>query len=584
MSTDDTLTQLSTGTELTRRDALKLFGAGIAMLQAGCLQRAGEEIRPSVRTPETSPGTPRLFATSMTIDGYATGLLALAHAGRPTKIEGNPAHPASLGATLAVHQASVIELYDPHRLKAPKLRGAGTTWDQFRSELRTKLAGNLWLVLPPDGSPAIAAQLAAIRARFPRTRVVHHSVLDRREAYRGAALAFGNPLEQQLALDRADVVVSLDADFLASMPMSVRWSHDFALRRRAVESDQQPVRLFVVEPALTPTGSMADHRSALRASDIAAAAVVLVDQCNQLGIASTALPAQLRQAAAARLRDRRWIELAARALRSQPRRSAIVVGDRQPAAVHALLHRLSLALGNVGATTSFTQPVVAAPLGEATLADLAGAIRANQVDAVLAIETDPVHDAPPELGLAGLLRQVPLSVHAAHYDGETSAACQWQLPLSHFLECWGDARAWDGTRSTIQPLIRPIHDTLSRLELLAMLAGEEFPDDRMLVRRQFGSDADWHAALSEGVVANSAEPAVSVKPAGDDAIVRELTALLAQPETPIEIDLAPSPSIGDGRFANNPWLQELPHPITKQTWGNAALMSAATAKTLGVRS
>jgi molybdopterin-containing oxidoreductase family iron-sulfur binding subunit len=568
--------------ELTRREALKLFGAGVALLQASCLERSGEEIRPSVRLHAHPPSTPTTFATSMVIDGYATGLLALAHSGRPTKLEGNPAHPASLGATSAQHQASILDLYDPHRLSAPQAAKLPATWNRFRTELARGLAGDLWLVVPPDGSPAIAAQLARVRERFPTARVVHHAALDRAEAYRGTALAFGAPRELQLALDRAAVVVALDADFLAGMPNSLRWAHDFAKRRRAVEPGEQPVRLFVAEPAMTPTGTMADRRLAIRAGDIVAVVVALADALARRGVASVEVPAALRDQAKARAGDPAWLEMVVAALLRHPRASAIIVGDRQPAAVHALAHRISLSLGNVGTTTTFTQPVVPAPLGEASLADLATAIRARQVGAVLALETDPVFDASAELGLAALWRRVPMSVTAAQHANATAAASRWMLPCSHYLESWGDARAWDGTLSPIQPLIQPLYDSRSRLQLLAMLAGDAAPDDRALVRAGFADEGAWHAALAEGVVTGTVAPPVSVQASGDGELATALAAALGQPSTPIELALATSLSVGDGRFANNPWLQELPHPLTKLTWGNAALMSAATARTLGV--
>ena len=582
MSTDEPLTILPTRIEVTRREALKLFGAGVALLQASCLERAGEEIRPAVRVPERAPGAPVVFATSMVVDGYATGLLALAHAGRPTKLEGNPAHPASLGATTAQHQAAILALYDPHRLRAPAASGTPATWDRFRAELARGDDGELWLVMPPDGSPAIAAQLARVRDRLPRTRVVHHAALDRREAHRGTELAFGAPLDVQLALERADVVIALDADFLAAMPMSLRWAHDFAGRRRAVEPGERPVRLFVAEPMLTPTGTMADRRLAVRAGDVAAVAVALADALARRGVAAVEVPAGLRDAARARAGDLRWVDDAAAALLRAPRASVLVVGDRQPAVVHALVHRLSLALGNAGTTTTWTAPAVSAPLGDARLDELAAAIRARQVGAVIAIETDPLHDAPAELGLASLWSRVPLSAHVALHPGATSAASRWVLPCAHFLESWGDARAWDGTLSPIQPLIRPLHDGRSRLQLLAMLAGDPAPDDRALVRAGFGDEGAWHAALANGVVEGTAAAPVSVRARGDREIVEGLAPLLGASGRAIEIELAPSPSVGDGRFAQSPWLQELPHPLTKQTWGNAALLSAATARRLGV--
>jgi Fe-S-cluster-containing dehydrogenase component len=584
--TDPPTVQLTSRAQLTRRDALRLFGASVAMFEVGCLQRTGEEIRPSVRRPETSPGTPQFFATSMVIDGFATGLLAEAHAGRPVKLEGNPAHPASLGATNAQHQASILDLYDPHRLRAPRAAGLPTTWERFTQALQMLPEGELWLILPRDGSATISSLLARVRGRYPLLRVVHHAPADQQNAYRGTELAFGAPLQQQLALDRAEVVVALDADVLGSMPMSVRWAHDFAIRRRAVEPGQDPVRLFVAEPMLTPTGSMADHRLAIRAGDVAALVISLAAALDRRGVATVQLPAEMRALARARLADPGWVDLVASALVRARGAAAIVVGDRQPPAIHALAHRIAMSLGTVGRTTSFIPPTVRSPLGESSLADLAKSLEAGQVGTVIALDTDPLLSAPPALGLAGLLRKVALSAHVTMHATATSAACGWTLPLSHYLETWGDARAWDGTASPIQPLIHPLHDTRSSVQLLAMLGGEREPDERAEVRAQWASelssDDAWRAVLGEGIIPNSTSSAVSVAASTAGDLVGALAATIGTQTEMLEVDLATSPSIGDGRFANNPWLQELPHPITKLTWSNAAMLSAATASELHV--
>jgi molybdopterin-containing oxidoreductase family iron-sulfur binding subunit len=589
MSDSNAPIPLTTRLQVTRREALQLFGAGLALFEVACMQRPGEEIRPAVQRPEVKPGTPRFFATSMVIDGYATGLLAEAHDGRPVKIEGNPAHPASLGATLPHHQASILDLYDPLRLRAPRVTGLPASWQRFRETLDRLPEGEVWLVVPPDGSPTLAALLERVRQQRPGLRVVHHAAIDRTAAYQGTVLAFGAPLELQLALDRADLVISLDADPLGSMPMSIRWARDFAKRRRAVEPGERPVQLFVAEPMVTPTGTLADHRLAIPAGDVATVVVLLADVLERRGLRAVALPPKLRNAAHSGIRDPRWlawVDLAATALIRHRGASALVVGDRQPAAVHALAHRISLALGAVGQTTSFTQPALIAPLGEAQLGELATAIRAGKVGTVLAIECDPVFSAPPELELATLLRQVPMTAHAAMHAGATTAACKWSLPLSHYLESWGDARAWDGTVSPIQPLIQPLHETRSRLQILAMLTRELVPFDRALVRAHWQAtlptDAEWNAVLGEGIVPNTAAPVQQVTARDDAGITTALATTIGARSDGLEVNLAPSPAIGDGTFANNPWLQELPHPLTKLTWGNAAMLSAATARELGV--
>ncbi|MGE0547143.1 MAG: 4Fe-4S dicluster domain-containing protein [Kofleriaceae bacterium] len=571
--------------EITRRDALRLFAASIAAVEVGCLQRPGDEIRAAARQPEAAPGVPRWFATTMTLDGFGTGLLVETHGGRPIKIEGNPAHPASIGATTAQHQASIADLYDPYRLRSPQLATLPASWDRVRAALATAGAGELCIVLPLESSPTLGALLDRVREQHRGVRILHHAVIDHRRAYRGTMLAFGAALEQQLALDRADLVVSLDADLLARMPMSVRWAREFAVRHRQVEPGQRAGRLVIAEPMMTATGSLADDRLAIGAADIAAVTIAVASALSTRGIAGVSLPAATRQRALARIASlgaTAWLERTAAALASHRGRAAIVVGDRQPPAVHALAHAITLALGNVGTTTTFTEPAVLAPLDDGDLSVVAAAARAGQLTGFIAIDSNPVH-AHPELAEA--LRYVPLTAHATMHADETTGVCSFAIPLSHYLEGWGDARAWDGSGSPIQPVIQPLHATRSTLELVAMLAGID-QTDRELVRTQWqprlASDASWREALSEGVIAGTSAPARTVQRIADTRLIAELAAALGADAGPFEIDIASSPAIGDGRFAANPWLQELPHPVTKQTWGNAAVMSPDSAGSLGV--
>ncbi|MGE3546902.1 MAG: oxidoreductase, partial [Kofleriaceae bacterium] len=551
--------------EITRRDALQLFAAGFATIGAGCLQRPGDEIRAAARYPEATPGVPRWFATTMTVDGFGTGVLVETHDGRPNKIEGNPSHPASLGATTAQHQASIADLYDPYRLRSPSIGMLPASWERVQATLAAVPAGELCIVLPVESSPTIAALLDRVRERHRGVRIVHHAVIDHRRAYRGSVLAFGAALEQQLAFERADVVVALDADVLAQMPMSVRWAREFAARHREVEPGQRPARLVVAEPMMTPTGSLADDRVAIAGSDIAAVAIGLASSLAGRGIAGLGLPATTRDRALARIASigaADWIERTAATLANLRGRSVIVVGDRQPPAIHGLAYAITLALGNVGTTTTYTEPAMIAPLDEGDLSRVVAAARGNQLGAFIAIDCNPVHGSPD---LADALAHVPVTVHATVHPDETTAACSFKLPLSHYLEAWGDARAWDGTGSAVQPVIQPLHTSRSTVQLLAMLAGVD-TSDRELVRAQWrsrlASDASWREALSEGVIGGTAAPARTVERAPDAGLFSELAAALSRDPGALEIDIACSPSIGDGRFAANPWLQELPHPVT----------------------
>ena len=526
--------------EVSRRDALKLLAAGIAALEVGCTAAPGQDVLPYVADPPVHPGVAVHYATTLLHDGYAHGAIVETRDGRPIKLDGNPAHPATRGASTPILQARILDLYDPQRARV--IEGAHA----WRAALP---AGPLWLVMPPQSSPAIARLLDAIRARR-ELHVVFDAPLSHAAALRGAELAFGRAVEQQVDIARAGAIAALDADWLATMPMSPAWA-------RALGPRRGDIRLWSWAPMPTPTSSIADHAIAVRAGDVAAVAIVAVDHLARV------LPADLVTAAVTRLGAN-----AARAVDMAndlaDRGGVTIAGDRQPAAVHALARWLDARCARGAAT--YTEPVVLA--GTDTLAELAVALRAGE-DAVL-IDCNPVYTAP-HLDLS-LARATCVSM----WPDETWRRCRVRVPLAHELEAWGDARAWDGTHSIAQPVIRPRFDVASPIEILAALAG----DPRAPLDVVRGDLRDWHRALSSGVVAGTASPVIAAEPRLDAALIDALRALLA-PGAAIEVALAPS-VLHDGRHAGNAWLQELPHPITKQVWGNAAMMSADTAAMLGV--
>ena len=569
--------------EIRRRDLLKLFAGGALLAQAGCFEPPGDPVLPYVAVPPSvRPDAPVFYATTMTLDGYGTGLLAETYQGRPIKLEGNPAHPASLGATLPVHQASILDLYDPQRVRAPSLGGVPVAWAQVAATLASA-PHPLWVVLPPHGSAVIAALVDRIRERRPDARIVSDGAHDRRAVYRGTALAYGAPYQLQLALDRADVVVALDADVLGGGPMAARWAHDWAERRRLSRPGDDPGRLYVVEPAPTPTGTVADHRLPAPAGDVAGIALLLAAEIAARGVSLLALPPALRARVPAPPEVTAWVAAAADDLLARRGAGLVVAGDRQPAAVHALARWIDEALGNAARTSRLTAPVLADPLGAPTLADLAAAIDAREVSTVVIIDATPVYTAPRALDLARRLARVPVTVHCTVYADETSAACRWVVPLAHYLEAWGDARAWDGTASFVQPTIRPLHGAWSTIELLALLAGIEAPRGLALLRERWtpALGDGFDAALAAGVIPGTGAAPVAAELADPVPLLDGLAAAIPARRDGIEVAVAPSPAIHDGRFAGNAWLQELPHPITKQTWGNAAMASPATLARLG---
>jgi molybdopterin-containing oxidoreductase family iron-sulfur binding subunit len=565
--------------EVTRRDALKLIAGGIAALQAGCLEPAGEQqIVPYVEDPpEARPGSIVRYASALTLDGFGYGILVETHEGRPTKLDGNPAHPATLGGSMPWLQARILDLYDPQRSKHASIDGGAAVWTDVARRLAQLPPGPLWIVMRPQSSPTVAALLARI-AQLREVHVVYDTPLGRGERYRGHELAYGRPAEVIPDFARIDVIAALDSDFMARGPMAAGWARTVAARR---DPAGKMNRLWICEPVQTPTGTLADEVLAVPASDVAAVLVTVVEQLAGRGVAVPGLPRQLTAAAHQRLGERtRWAQRLADDLAAHRGTGALLVGLRQPAAVHALARVVDHALGN--------RPRLVAPVTAtgATLADLVAAKPA----AVLLIDVDPLYTAP-HLGVADVLRRTPFTLHVGSYRDETAAACRIHAPLAHDLETWTDPRAADGTLAIGQPAIRPRFDVASVIDVLAGVLGDH-RGARALVHDQLRSqlapgavlgafEPTWTAALRTGVVAGTAAPDLAATAAWHPEAERGLVEALA-PRTGIEIALAPSAAVLDGRFAPNAWLQELPHPITKQTWGNAALMSARTAEKLGV--
>jgi molybdopterin-containing oxidoreductase family iron-sulfur binding subunit len=572
--------------EVTRRDALKLIGAGVAALEAGCFEQAGEdEIVPYVvDPPELRPGVPTRYTGALVRDGYATGVIVESRDGRPIKLDGNPLHPGALGGSLPWMQASILDVYDPQRLRDAELAGAPTSWPSLAARLADPPRGALWIVMPPQSSPSIAALLARIAGRR-ELHVVYDAPLDRVAAHRGSALAYGRPLDVQLDLARADTIVALDADLLAGTAMAPAWARAFAERRAP---GPRMNRLWTCEPMPTPTGTLADERLAVPAGAVSAIAALVLARLGELGLRAPPLArdaldnARLRAGA----NGAAWARSLAEELAARRGAAAVIVGDRQPAIAHALARWIDAACGNVGGPVALTAPVLLDPLGARTLDELAAAASSGGVGAVVIVDADPLYTAPHGRALADALERVPLRVHVARCADETAPHCNATMPLAHDLETWSDARAWTGELTIGQPAIRPRFPVASTLDVLAALAGDP-RRPREIVRAQLGGDdARWTDALRVGVVRGTAAPPIALaEPAWPRGANAELMRALdggAADSIQIEIALARSPAVHDGRDAGNAWLQELPHPITKQTWGNAALMAPATADALGV--
>ena len=567
------------GPELKRRDFLKFLGAALALAGlSGCAHQPEEEILPYVnQPPELTLGKPLHFATATTLNGYATGILVQSHEGRPTKIEGNPEHPASLGATDAIAQAQILGLYDPDRSRSILQNGEISDWDAFvsfaaqlRQAHQNDGGAGLQVLAGDISSPTLVAQLQKFLAEFPRAKLRSYEPISRDNAREGALQAFARVVEPIYDFTRADIVLSLDADFLANYPGSVLYARDFMAARRVRSGQDSMNRLYVVESSPTITGATADHKLALAPSQIESFAREIAAQ---LGLnvapplASSGVPAAWRDALIADLSQHRG-------------RVLVIAGREQPPSVHAIAHQMN---ANLSAPVSYIAPVAANTVSHLqSLRELSAEMKAGQVQTLLIIGGNPVYDAPVDFDFAHHLKQVPNSIHLGLYEDETAAACAWHIPQAHELEAWGDARAFEGTTTIQQPLIAPLYGGKSPLQVLAALLGQPNRSDYDIVREYWSAqrpndfEVFWRAALHDGVVQNSAAPSVSVALKPDFAVSAPSQVLAA----PLEIIFRPDPHIWDGRFANNGWLQELPKPISTLTWDNAALLSPATAQRL----
>ncbi len=574
---------------IDRRDLLKLMGASLALAGlSGCTSAPAEKIVPYVRTPEQFvPGKPLYYATAMPLAGYATGILVESHLGRPTKIEGNPRHPASLGAAGAFAQASVLSLYDPDRSQAMVRNGRISSWISFlaavnemREAQHLKKGAGLRILTETVTSPTLYAQIQALLAEFPAAKWHQHEPAGGDNVRAGAQLAFGEHVNTYYQVDKADVIVALDSDFLTFGPASLRYAREWAARREPRNGGRGMSRMYSVESTPTATGAVSDHRLALRALEIENLARALAKGIG-VQIEAAEMPSPHAE----------WIAAVARDLKAHRGSSLIVAGECQSASLHALAHVINHLLDATGKTVVYTDPVEARPVDQArSLLELVEDMKAGRVDALIMLGGNPVFTAPADYEFAQHLSKVKMSVHLSLYDDETSKLCAWQVPEAHYLEAWSDSRAFDGTITIMQPLIAPLYQGKSAHELLSTLSGKSGVTGHDTVRdfwkaRTKATDFDefWQVSLHEGLVANSALPP---KPA---TLRPDRAARLAAPGVPpsapgLEIVFRPDPTIFDGRFANNGWLQELPKPLTKLTWDNAALISPYTAERLGLRS
>jgi MoCo/4Fe-4S cofactor protein with predicted Tat translocation signal len=589
---------------VTRRGFLALMGASLALAGlafSGC-RWPQEKIAPYADQPEGfMPGKTMRFATAMELGGAAAGLLVTSYDGRPIKVEGNPRHPGSLGAVNAWQQASVLGLYDPDRSMAPVRQANGQslrqTWDDFKAyagplfaALRAKGGAGLCFLGETATSPTLQRLVADLLRKYPAAEYYEYAPLNQDQVRLGAAKSFGAPHRVHYSLDAARVIAAFDEDFLLLHPNAVRYTRDYTQGRRP--RDGRMSRLYVVESALSLTGAQADHRSALRPSEVPAALCALAAELTvKQGLALPADAAPVLEAwrgSAAPSGAAALIPKLAADLLAHRGAGLVCAGPQQPPEVHALCCLLNAALGNTGKTVNYTREQPPPPGRD--LAGLSRKLAQGAVDTLVILGGNPAYDAPADAGFTAALAQAPNSIRLGLYHDETSHHCDWHIPQAHFLEAWGDARAWDGTLSVVQPLIAPLYDGMSAIELVAFAGGDELSGGYDLVRRTLaalkpgaGFELLWRKTLNDGVLEGSGLP--FEQPAGRYLWLGEALKPFAavRPGAGYELLFTADASVYDGRFANNGWLQELPDPLTKVTWDNAVLISIADADAARVR-
>jgi MoCo/4Fe-4S cofactor protein with predicted Tat translocation signal len=636
-----------------RRTFLKLMSASLALAGVGaCTKQPAETIVPYVKQPEEIiPGRPLFFASAIPLGGVARPVLVESHMGRPTKIEGNPEHPASLGATDAITQAAILNLYDPDRAKTLTFRGEVRPWSAFLSAVQTALGAQkaragagLRFLSGAITSPSLAETIATILRDYPQAKWHQYDAVSLDGARDGVRQATGSGGSVIYHFDKADVIVSLDADFLTCGPGCVRYQKDFATRRRVSDDRKDMNRLYAIESTPTLTGAKADHRLPLGASEIEAFARQLY------GATGAGTPSSELAGDAAT-----WIPVIAKDLQAHRGRAVVVPGDYQTPAVHELAQRINQAIGAVANTVTYGPAIEAAPTSHLTsLRDLTAAMDAGRVELLVILDGNPVFTAPVDLKFSEKLAKVPLAIYHGLYSDETAYLCHWNVPATHPLESWGDARAFDGTITITQPLIAPLYEGRSAHELLGAFTPQLDRRTHDIVKdywgRAFGGgsgwtirdgsgqafknvDTFWKRALHDGFVSGTsigdgaqatpfapgpkfeAPPASNIPPA--IAALAAAGAAAAQPtreaaaapassqpaetagpaltpasqpapaapaiEGGLEIIFRPDPAIWDGAFANNGWLQELPKPFTKVTWDTTAWVSPRLAEERGLR-
>ncbi len=575
---------------VSRRGFLKVMSASLALAGlAGCTKQPDELIYPYVKQPEDLVlGRPVYFASAFPFSTGAVPVLVKSDAYRPIKVDGNPDHPINRGASDALSQASLLSLYDPDRSQRVIFRGEVRQFPVFLANFRAMLAdkkatggAGVYILSDTVTSPTLAAQWKAAQQKYPNAKWVQWDPVNRDSAYAASKTAFGDYYDAQYRLQNADVIVSLDADFLSGImhPGFHRLSADFASRRKLLQAEADGNmtmnRLYAVESTPSTTGFKADHRLALRAGEVASFAAALAGAVGAGGSSAQAPEAATK-----------FLSAVVADLKANAGKCVVIPGEQQSPAVHLAAIAINQALGNVGKTVVYTETVNPMPsIQGQDIVNLVNDMRAGKVDWLVILNANPVYTAPVDLNFEQALSQVKHTVHLGSHLDETAVQAEWHINGTHYLEGWSDTRAYDGTATVIQPMIDPLYGGKSAHEVIQSMLDDPDTSAFDAVRKTWsnnpgGGDKDhvWRKILHDGMVENSAfaPKTVSAK-IGDIPVSTPSYA-----DGTLEVIFRADPHVYDGRFANNAWLQEIPKPVTNISWDNAALVSYRTLGKMGL--
>jgi molybdopterin-containing oxidoreductase family iron-sulfur binding subunit len=573
----------------SRRNFLQIMGASIALAGFAACRKPVKKIVPFTNMPEYMvPGKQVFYATSAPANGYVTGLLVETNSGRPTKIEGNPDHPASSGATNIQHQASILDMYDPDRSRFVRQNGERRSWEDFSSSISSELTTDkrVAFIVEPTSSPTVNRLKQTILGKYPNANWVTYAAFGEENQLLGSQIAFGRKLRVSPKIENARVIISLDADFMGTSSDNVRNIRGFADGRRIATSNDDINRLYVVESNYSLTGSNADHRLRLKTADIKPFLYALASELSESYSDLRAFSSYSNA-----FSQHEWVQILAEEIRRNYGSTLLMLGADHDAQSQAVVAAINFAAGNVGNTVEYLElPHIDAQNQHTAFTSLINDMRGGRIDAVVMIGTNPAFTAPADLDFKSALQNVPLSVHLSGFFDETSKLSTWHVNRAHFLEYWGDGYDYTGVPSVIQPMILPLFDGKSEVELLGLIATGTTIDATDEVKNTWrpilgnGFEAKWQQLLHDGMERNLTfrSTNVALSTGFNSEITSSLSQVTVSNSNSVEITFKPDPKLLDGSLANNGWLQELPDPMTKITWDNVALVSPNTAEALGV--